>query len=255
MRFSLSSPEKRAALIPVEPMAPRLEGYVGGGHKVRQAPRHDGNETVDVHARTLLSLGSTPSGGGDTVNGRTHVYPASRAALLDNWVRRLVHPPGRILRAYIRPGNVVLDIGCGSGFFARAMARMVGDAGRVIAVDLQEEMLRRVQESAKKEGLLPRIRLHTARADTLDLSARGCADFALAFYVVHEVPDAERLLQEIAALLVPGGRLLVVEPKGEVSATAFERMVQSAHSAGFRAAHRPKVLLSRAVVLRKVETR
>ncbi len=195
-----------------------------------------------------------PSGGNETVNGRSHVYPASRAALLDNRVRRLVHPPQKILGDFIRPRDVVLDIGSGSGFFTRAMARMVGGTGKVIAVDLQEAMLQKVQETAQKEGLLPRIRLHRARTDTLDCSRRECADFALAFYVVHEVPDAGRLLREIAALLVPGGSLLVVEPKGEVPAAEFERMVESARSAGFRTVKRPKVLFSRAVVLQKVET-
>ena len=251
MRPSPSSPDAGAALRFPKQIPRKLQGCRGGQGKVHQAPWRD-RDKKSPHASSLFALNSTPSGGGDTVNGRTHIYPASRSGLLDNWVRRLVHPPGKLLREFIRPGNVVLDIGSGSGFFTRAMARMVGDTGRVIAVDLQEAMLQKVQETAQKEGLLPRIRLHKARPDTLDISRRECADFALAFYVVHEVPDAGRLLREIASLLVPGGRLLVVEPKGEVPAAVFERMVETAHSVGFRAMKRPKVLFSRAVVLQRI---
>ncbi|HZD44376.1 MAG TPA: class I SAM-dependent methyltransferase, partial [Methanomicrobiales archaeon] len=135
--------------------------------------------------------------------------------------------------------------------FTRAMARMVGDTGTVVAIDLQEEMLQIVEETARQEGLLPRIRLHQARPETLGCSRRECADFALAFYVVHEVPDPGRLLREISALLAPGGRLLLVEPKGEVPPAAFERTVQTSRAAGLRVVRRPRVLISRAVLLQK----
>ena len=61
---------------------------------------------------------------------------------MDNPIRRIIHSPDKILGGYIEPGQTVLDLGCGSGTFTIAMARMVGEAGRVIAVDLQDESSR-----------------------------------------------------------------------------------------------------------------
>ena len=61
------------------------------------------------------------------------------AFALDNPIRRLIHDPKKILGGYIEPGQTVLDIGCGPGTFSIAMAKMVGESGKVIAVDVQEE--------------------------------------------------------------------------------------------------------------------
>jgi len=112
---------------------------------------------------------------------------------LDNVFRTLLQSPKRIFGGYINPGDIVLDIGCGPGFFTRAMARMVGENGRVIAVDLQEEMLEKLRARAEKEGLLRRIRTVKASKESLNLAGQDPAVFALAFYVVHEVPDKARL--------------------------------------------------------------
>ena len=54
----------------------------------------------------------------------------------------------------------------------------------------------------------------------------------MAFYMVHEVPNAEAFLMEIVSLLKPKGKLLVVEPKLHVSATAFEKTTEVAEKAG-----------------------
>jgi ubiquinone/menaquinone biosynthesis C-methylase UbiE len=68
-------------------------------------------------------------------------YSAARAGHLTHALRRLIHPPGRILGHHICPGDTVLDLGCGPGYFSLPLARMVGPGGTVIAVDVQEEML------------------------------------------------------------------------------------------------------------------
>jgi len=166
-------------------------------------------------------------------------------------LRRLLFQPDRLVGRYVSPGDTVLDIGCGPGLFTRAIARKVGDTGLVIAVDIQDGMLEILKEKARKEGLIARIRLHKAEPDSLDLSEKGCINVALAFYVVHEVPDAERLMQEVFALLIPGGTSLIVEPMFVVSAAEFEKTLAMAVSAGFRRADEPPVFLSRAVLLMK----
>jgi ubiquinone/menaquinone biosynthesis C-methylase UbiE len=180
------------------------------------------------------------------------VCPASRSWGLDNIFRSLLQPPEKIFGRFIHPGDTVLDIGCGPGFFTRAMARMVGENGQVIAVDLQEEMLEKLRARAGKEGLLMRIRTVNASEESLNLAGQDPAVFALAFYVVHEVPDKSRLFRELWDALVPGGELLVVEPTLHVTPEEFQASLNTAESGGFRVTGEPKVLLSRARLLEKV---
>ena len=74
------------------------------------------------------------------------------------------------------------------------------------------------------------------------------ADFALAFWMLHEVPDQAAFLAEVRACLKPGGRLLVVEPRLHVGGAAFERSVAIARGVGLLPVARPAVALSRAVL-------
>ena len=185
------------------------------------------------------------------MTGNHKVFQASRAAHLNSWWRKIVFRPDRLVERFIRPGDTVLDIGCGPGLFTRAIARKVGDTGLVIAADIQDGMLEILKENAQKEGLINRIRLHKAEPDSLGLAEAGCINVAFAFYVVHEVPDAERLIQEVFTLLVRGGTYLIVEPLFVVTASEFEKTLALAISAGFRRADAPSVFLSRAVLLMK----
>jgi ubiquinone/menaquinone biosynthesis C-methylase UbiE len=179
------------------------------------------------------------------------VCPASRSWGLDNIFRKLLQPPKKIVGDYVHPGNTVLDVGCGPGFFTRAMARMAGENGQVIAVDLQEEMLEKMRQQAAKEGILQRIRPVKASEESLNLPAGLQADFALAFYIVHEVPDQARLFNELWEGIAPGGKLLVVEPGMHVTPEEFQASLLLAAERGFRVLGAPKVRLSRAVLLVK----
>jgi ubiquinone/menaquinone biosynthesis C-methylase UbiE len=185
------------------------------------------------------------------MTGNHEVFPASRASHLDGWWRRLLFQPDRLVDRYVRPGDTVLDIGCGPGLFTRAIARNVGDTGRVIAVDVQDGMLDILKEKATKEGLISRIRIHKAEPHSLGLVEPECITVAFAFYVVHEVPDAARLMREVFILLVPGGTFLIIEPKFVVSAAEFKKTLAMAASTGFRIVDLPYVFLSRTALLRK----
>jgi SAM-dependent methyltransferase len=165
----------------------------------------------------------------------------------DNPLRRLVHNPERILAGLVGPGQTALDLGCGMGYFSVPLARLVGPEGRVICVDLQEQMLSAVRRRAERAGVADRIRLHRAGPDGIGLG--DTADFALAFWMLHEVPDQAAFLAEVGACLAPGGRLLVVEPRIHVGGAAFERSVEVAGEVGFVPVVRPDVAISRAVVL------
>jgi len=178
------------------------------------------------------------------------VCPAEHAGWLSTPVRRLITDPKRILRGLVEPGDTAVDLGCGPGFFTLPLAEMVGEGGSVIAVDLQTPMLDKVRSRAERKGLAARIRLHRCAADSLGLDGER-AHFALAFWMVHEVPDAARFLGEARGVLRDGGRLLLVEPRGHVGAEAFERTVGLAATAGLRPLARPRVAFSRAVLLQR----
>jgi ubiquinone/menaquinone biosynthesis C-methylase UbiE len=175
------------------------------------------------------------------------VCPWRFAPSFDNPLRRFVQDPYRILAGLVRPGQTAVDIGCGMGYFSIPLATMVGPTGKVICVDLQPEMLDGVRRRAERASVQAQIRLQRCAKGRIGLEEP--VDFALAFWMLHEVPDQESFLREVAGVLNPGGRLLVVEPRLHVSDAAFTRSLAVAGAVGFRPTARPKVALSNAVLL------
>jgi len=154
--------------------------------------------------------------------------------LLVSPLRRLIEPPEKMLGPYVRTGTTVVEPGCGMGYFSLPLARLVGPDGRVVCVDRQEKMIAGLLRRARRAGLAGRIAASVCPADSLGLEATcGTADLAVAIHMVHEVPDAGRLLAELHAVLKPGGLLLVVEPPGHVTPAAFEETLTVADAAGF----------------------
>ncbi len=179
-----------------------------------------------------------------------HVCPVWVGHLLASPLRKLLQDPHRIVGPHVEEGMIVLDVGCAMGFFSIPMARLVGPGGRVICVDLQGDMIRALEKRARKAGLGDRVETRVCREDCLGLDdLAGQVDFALAFAVVHEVPDASGLFAEIRRVLKPSGRLLVAEPKRRVSEETFEASVAVAESSGFTAAEQPRIRRSHAVLL------
>ena len=181
-----------------------------------------------------------------------HVCPCFAGYFLANRLRKLLQNPYKILAPYVKPGMTVLDVGSAMGFFSLPLARMVGPEGRVVAVDVQEKMLRRLRARARNAGLLERIEPILCTPESLCLETHdGTIDFALAFAVVHETPNPERLFTEIARALKLGGLLLVAEPARHVAADDFDRTVTTAEAQGFTVLERPRIAASNAVLLRK----
>jgi ubiquinone/menaquinone biosynthesis C-methylase UbiE len=183
----------------------------------------------------------------DKVTGGGHVCPYQMAFMLDNWMRRLFQSPTKLLGEYLTAGDRVVDIGCGPGFFTIEIAKLVGRAGQVIAVDLQPGMLNRVKKKALRHGVADRIVTHQCHADGIGLPY--VANFILAFYMVHETPDPRRFFEETKSMLVAGGKLLVVEPRMHVSQASFDAMVADAGRAGLQAVDFPTGKGGRAVLL------
>jgi len=154
--------------------------------------------------------------------------------------RKLKEHPEKLVGPYVQKGMTVLDLGCGMGFFTLPMARLVGPRGRVVAVDLQRRMLASLERRARWACLSERITPVLCAADSLGLDTfRGTAGFALAFNVVHEVPDIKGFFVQVREVLASGGQLLVVEPPGHVSAEDFRSTLALAIESGFVVIGRP----------------
>lgn len=167
----------------------------------------------------------------------------------DNPLRLFVQRPERILHEFVRAGDRCLDVGCGFGYFTIPMARLVGPLGAVTAVDLQAEMLEGVRRRAERHHVRSQIRLHQASAESLSID--GGYDFALAFWMIHEVPDQQATLAEIHGALNDEGRFLMVEPKVHVDAGSFRRTVELAQKVGFIGHSEPRIFFSRSFVMTK----
>jgi ubiquinone/menaquinone biosynthesis C-methylase UbiE len=74
-------------------------------------------------------------------------------------LRKIFYNPRRVLEASVREGMTVVEPGPGMGFFTKDIAKLVGARGRVIAIDLQQEMLDRLRRRLQKQGLLDRVEL------------------------------------------------------------------------------------------------
>lgn len=175
--------------------------------------------------------------------------PVEQAGNLEGRLRSWLQNPQKILAPYIKPGMTVLDLGCGPGFFTIPLAEMVGESGRVIAVDLQEGMLQKLKDKIRGKEIAERIQLHKCEEDKIGISEM--VDFILAIYIVHEVSNQEKLFKEMRSVLKENGRLLMVEPPFHVSKRAFKESTDLAGKIGFTAAEKPKVFMSKAIIFKK----
>jgi SAM-dependent methyltransferase len=111
-------------------------------------------------------------------------------------------------------------------------------------------MVRRLESRARKAGLAERMQTRVCSQASLGLDdLGGKVDFALAFAMVHEVPDVATLFSEIHGALKPGGAALVAEPRGHVTAAKFEASVSAAVQSGFEIVEKPIIRFSHAVLL------
>ena len=175
------------------------------------------------------------------------VCPVERAGVLDVMLRKWIHDPKKILAPYVTEGMTALDLGCGPGFFTPEMARRVGKTGRVIAADLQEEMLAMVRKKIQDIPEAGRVEFHLCRPEATGLSEKF--DFIMIFYMLHEVPDQAAFLKEIRSLLKTGGKVLIAEPKWHVSADDFLQSIAIMKQAGFAVSTEPRILFSRTIVV------
>jgi ubiquinone/menaquinone biosynthesis C-methylase UbiE len=180
---------------------------------------------------------------------RNRVCPVELANSLDSKIRRWLQNPQKILSSYVKEGMKVLDVGCGPGFFSVELAKMVGAHGKVYAVDLQEGMLQKLHDKIRGTSLEKIVQLIKCEKDKIVIPEK--VDFILAFYMVHEVPDKDKLFATLKNFLNEQGEFLIVEPKlFHVSKKEFASTISKAETVGFKATDGPKLPFSFSSVLK-----
>ncbi len=122
--------------------------------------------------------------------------------------------PERVLEAMgLEPGDVVADVGCGSGYYARQIAPRVQPGGKVYCEDIQPEMLEIMQDLAAAEGVTGIESILGTFVDPM-LPA-GELDWVIIADVYHEMSDPEPMLAGIRRALAPGGQVALLEYRVE----------------------------------------
>jgi len=133
------------------------------------------------------------------------------------WIKRLERPeripglkiPEVVAALKLKPGDVVADIGAGTGAFALPFAKAVWPSGRALAVDISQDLLDYMNDKARKEHV---SNLYTilGRRDDARLP-QGAVDVVFFHDVFHNMNDRQAYLKVLAPSLKPGGRIAVVE--------------------------------------------
>lgn len=136
------------------------------------------------------------------------------AAWLDRPEREVEEAPSRAIRALrIQPGQVIADIGAGSGYYSVLLSKAVGPQGRVYATDIQPEMLAILERKLKAQSIT-NVQLVLGSERETKLPAAS-VDLALMVDVYHELQQPQAFLQAVKRVLTPGGRLVLIEFRKE----------------------------------------
>lgn len=137
-------------------------------------------------------------------------FPPERRHLLWDEDRQKRMPPDQVLAsAGIAPGMTVLEVGAGTGYWTLPLSKRVGPEGRVYAVDVEPLMIEDLHTLVREHNL---GNVEVVQSDELTIPLGDeVADVALLAFVLHEPPDPRAFLHEISRLLVPGGRVLILE--------------------------------------------
>jgi ubiquinone/menaquinone biosynthesis C-methylase UbiE len=154
-----------------------------------------------------------PHGIGKFYMGReiAQVMGYQGASWLERPERVKEEEPAKLTEALaVKPGMVVADVGAGSGYHTFRLAPLVGDTGKVIASDIQPQMLALIKEKAKKQKV---TNVEAVRGTAKDPKLPAGVDLVLMVDVYHEFEYPFEMAERMVDALKPGGRLVFVEFK------------------------------------------
>jgi predicted methyltransferase len=164
----------------------------------------------------------------------------------DAWQR----PDAVIAALEIRPGERIVDLGAGNGYFTTHLARATGPTGITYAVDTDEDMLDSVEEAAVRAGL---ANIRPIRADAAGPTLPERVDLAFLCNVYHHLPEQRAFFASFADQLAPGARVAIVEAlPGGIAARLFGHVTPPAQirdqmtAAGYRLKVAPDLLSGKA---------
>lgn len=159
---------------------------------------------------------ASPDGIGKLYMGReiARVMPYHGARWLERSEREQEERPDLLIRELeLKPGMLVADVGAGTGYLSWRMANEIGDRGKVLALDIQPEMLQILARKMKSRGVTNAVGV-LGEVDDPKLPVAQ-VDLVLLADVYHELQFPYEMLARIAQSLKPGGRLVIVEYKGD----------------------------------------
>lgn len=134
---------------------------------------------------------------------------SDRDRLISEERKKSLPPKDVLISLGLKKGDTVADIGSGIGYFTFPAAEIVGKSGKVVAMDLLEEMLKDIEEKVRGLGI---ENIYTLKVDESDLILKSdIIDFAFCCNVLHEVHDLGRTLSDIKRILKKNGRLAVID--------------------------------------------
>jgi SAM-dependent methyltransferase len=163
--------------------------------------------------------------------GHSSPCPSALSWLVDNPLRRAYMRPV-LDRIGIGHSERVLELGPGPGAFTVDAAQRVGSKGRLIAVDIQPEMIVQVERRIREEGLT-NVETHVASAEALPLDGQS-VDRVFLITVLPEIPDRGRALAELHRVLRPDGVLSITEEFYDPDYLFLSETIRLVESAGFR---------------------
>lgn len=165
-----------------------------------------------------------PEGTGKFYMGReiAPVMSAAGIVWLERDEREKEERPAEVLEALaLKPGDVAVDLGAGSGYYSFRMAPHVGSTGKVIAVDVSPEMLAFIDRKAKRDGI---ANVQTVLSTPDDPKLSEDVDVVLMVDVYHELAFPYEVMSKVVASLKPGGRVVLVEYRGEDDAVPIKEL-------------------------------
>jgi ubiquinone/menaquinone biosynthesis C-methylase UbiE len=139
------------------------------------------------------------------------VFKHTHAHKLEDPERLKWLPPAEVLsRLHLKPGMSVADIGAGTGYFSLPIARAIGDADKVYAVDMQQEMLNLLRQKMELPEAPKNVALYLGAASQLPIPDNS-VDLIFYANVWHELDDHDAALREASRVTVPKGRIAILD--------------------------------------------